>query len=326
MAGESGAGLLMTCLFLGLTPRTIQNWKRHGVVDKRKGSPRHVAHRLTTEEEDEFYTIATSPRFADRTPDEIVAILLQEGQYKASVSTLYRILRKRDALRHRQESKKPTASEGPQMMPVTGPDQVWAWDITWLKTGVRGIFLYAYSIIDVYDRRIVGWVIEDHESEACAYALFARVLRGRKMMPLFIHADNGNPMRGSTLAVLFDDLGITRSHSRPRKSNDNAFIESWHKTLKYTVAYPAPFSAIAEARIWFSGFVDGYNHRHLHSGLDYVTPWQAHTGEATQIYQRRNETLDRARSDNPQRWRTQRTKRYGKPPVRSFCRPFVKAS
>ena len=103
--------------------------------------------------------MANQPRFADRKAEEIVAILLSEGTYLASVSTLYRILHKRKALKHRQESKKPSASTGPITIAVTAPNQIWAWDITWLKTDVRGIFLYAYSVIDVYDRRLVGWCI-----------------------------------------------------------------------------------------------------------------------------------------------------------------------
>lgn len=285
-----------------------------------------VSHRLSLEEERKFYELSNLPRFADHKPEEIVAILLSEGTYVASVSTLYRILRKRNALKHRQESKKPIASGGPLTIPVTAPNQVWAWDITWLKTDVRGIFLYAYSIIDVYDRRLVGWCIEDHESAELAKALFERVLRDTKAHPRFIHADNGNPMRGSTLAVFLDSLGIIRSHSRPRVSNDNAFIESWHKTLKYTVGYPAAFASIAEARAWFADFVDGYNERHLHSGLDYVTPMQAHTGESLQIYQRRNETLKAAREANPNRWITDRIRTYHHPSVRSYCRPFLIAS
>jgi len=285
-----------------------------------------VQHRLSAEEEQQFYDLANQQKFADRKPEEVVAILLSEGTYLASVSTLYRILRKRNALKHRQETKKPIASAGPLTMAVTAPNQVWAWDITWLKTEVRGIFVYAYTIIDVYDRRIVGWCIEAEESEELAKALFERILRDYKIRPKFIHADNGNPMRGSTLAVFLETLGITRSHSRPRVSNDNAFIEAWHKTLKYTVGYPGAFTSLEHARTWFAAFVDNYNNRHLHSGLDYVTPIQAHTGEAQKIYQRRNQTLHAARIANPNRWTTGRIRTYRHPAVKSYCRPFPKAS
>jgi putative transposase len=318
--------LSTVCRYLDLLPRTIQNWRQIGLTDRRKGSKKTVDGKFTPEDEDRLYQVANTDRFANSTPRQIVAKLLEEGSYYGSPSTLYRILRSRNALKHRQESKKPSPSKGPNRIPVTGPDQAWSWDITFLKTDVRGLFLFAYVIIDVYSRKIVGWTLEDHESDACAHALFRRVLRGRQIKPVFIHADNGNPMRGATLGVLLDDLGVTRSYSRPRQSNDNAVIESWFKTLKYSVSYPAHFKNIAEARVWFSGFADGYNNRHMHSGLAYVTPEEAHNGVAFHIYDRRNETLEQARLANPGRWKQGKTMVYGHPAITSFYRPLEKAS
>jgi putative transposase len=312
--------------WLELLPRTIQNWRKIGLTDLRKGSKKTVDGKFTSEDEDRLYQEATTERFADSTPRQIVAKLLEEGIYYGSPSTLYRILRSRNSVKHRQESKKPVPSNGPNRIPVTGPDQAWSWDITFLKTTVRGLFLFAYVIIDVYSRKIVGWSIEDHESDECAHALFRRVLRGRLIRPVFIHADNGNSMRGSTLGVLLDDLGVIRSYSRPRKSNDNAVIESWFKTLKYSVNYPSHFESISQARIWFSGFVDGYNNRHMHSGLAYVTPEETHSGAALHIYDKRNETLEQARLANPGRWKQGKTMIYGHPAITSFYRPLEKAS
>ena len=314
------------CLFLEITPRTIQNWKKIGELDRRKGSEREVAHRLSDEEEELFYAVANEKRFADSKPNDIVAILLQEKRYIASPSTLYRILAKRKALQHRREGKKPIASKGPQYIDVTDPNQVWAWDITWLRTDVRGKFWYAYNILDVRDRTRVGWSIEDHESEDLAHKLFTRVLRDTPAAPLFIHADNGNPMRGSTLGAFLDHLGVKRSHSRPRRSNDNPFIESYHRTMKYTVGYPDIFPTIDGAREWYADFINGYNYRHLHSGLDYVTPMQARTGEANRIYEIRNFTLAEARAANPGRWRRNKTKVYSHPLVKSFCRVIEAAA
>jgi len=76
------------------------------------------------------------------------------------------------------------------------------------------------------------------ESDQLAQKLFSRVIRSYEVIPQFVHAYNGHPMRGVTLGVFLDSLHVTRSYSRPRVSNDNAFIESWNKTLKYTVGYP----------------------------------------------------------------------------------------
>ena len=319
-------GLATVCRYLELLPRTIQNWRKIGLTDRRKGSQKVVAGKFNLDDELRLYQAATTARFADATPCQIIAKLLEEGSYYGSPSTLYRVLRSRNALKHRQESKKPVSSNGLNRILVTGPDQAWSWDITFLKTDVRGLFLYAYVIIDVYSRKIVGWTIEDHESDACAQVLFRRVLRDRHVLPVFIHADNGNPMRGATLGVLLDDLGVTRSYSRPRRSNDNAIIESWFKTLKYSVCYPSHFENIYQARVWFSAFADGYNNRHMHSGLDYVTPEEAHSGVALHLYDRRNKVLELARLANPGRWKQGKTMAYGHPPITSFYRPIKKAS
>jgi transposase InsO family protein len=314
-----------TCRFLGITPRTIQNWRSKGLQDKRKGCSRPTSKRaLSPEEWDALYAVVTSKRFADFTPEQIVATLAQEGTYIASVSSMYRLLRRRDALAHRSESRKPQAVRESAELEVTGPNQVWSWDITWLKTPVRGMFLYAYTIIDLFDRSIVGWCIETHESDELSMLLFARVTRDMKVIPAIVHADNGHPMRGMTLAVFLDSLMISRSYSRPRCSNDNAFIESWHKTLKYSVGYPKMFENLEVARTWYADFVHWYNNYHQHSGLAYATPMQTRKGETKHLFCKRNETIREARERNPLRWSTERTRAYALPTVKTTYRPLKK--
>lgn len=314
------------CRLIGLNRRKLHNWRREGLRDRRKGSARRVAHRLSPEEEARCLSTAYNRRFADKTPDQIVAELAGEGEYIASASTFRRILRKHASMEHRRESRKPRAGQKPERITVTEPNQVWAWDITWLKSDVVGIFLYAYSIIDLYDRTIVGWTIETTESEEHARTLFQRVIRDLDVYPEIVHADNGNPMRGVTLAVFLDSLTVARSYSRPRCSNDNAFIESWHKTLKYSVNYPRFFESLAVAREWYAEFIHWYNTEHLHSGIGYVTPEQRRNGSAMLIYETRNRAIAAARLRNPLRWRSQRTKTYEALPVKAYYRPVVKAA
>jgi transposase InsO family protein len=278
---------------------------------------------LTAGEEQEFYQIANSKRFRDMTPAQIVAILAGEGTYIASESTLYRILRKRKSLEHRQQSKKPSTPRPAHTYYVSAPDQVYSWDITWLKTEVRGIFLYAYTIIDLYDRSLVGWSIEENESDEHATRLFARLVRDRAVLPKIVHSDNGHPMRGVTLAVFLDSLMISRSFSRPRCSNDNAY---YHKTMKYTVGYPEVFTSINHVRSWYAEFVHWYNTTHLNSTLGYVTPLQRRSGEADQIYATRNKTIINARKKYPLRWRCNRTYSYASKPVSFEYRPLVHAA
>ena len=101
-------------------------------------------------------------------PNEIYNSLLDKGIYLASSRTFYRILKEFNAIYHRTEDRKGNSKKKPDELKATAPNQVWMWDITWLKTDVRGIYYYAYVIEDLYDRSIVGWMIFDSESDVHA--------------------------------------------------------------------------------------------------------------------------------------------------------------
>jgi putative transposase len=90
----------------------------------------------------------------------------------------------------------------PPQVVATGPNQVFSWDITWLHTSVRGIFLFAYVIIDIFDRTIVGWEVHDREDEQLARDLFARLSKRLNLKGAHVHSDNGNPMKGLSLLGL----------------------------------------------------------------------------------------------------------------------------
>ena len=110
----------------------------------------------------------------------------------------------------------------------------------------------------------------------------------RRSQPLILHADNGTSMRGATLEVRLEELGVLRSFSRPSVSNDNPYSESLFRTVKYRPNYPnRPFRSKEEACEWVSSFVDWYNHQHRHSGIKFVTPHQRHCGGAIAICKKR---------------------------------------
>lgn len=118
---------------------------------------------------------------------------------------------------------------------------MWSWDITWLKTDVKGVFLFAYVILDIFSRKIVGWSIEESESPELARNLFRRIIRELGLMPLFVHADNWGPMKGLSLVAFLTQPEVGLTYSRPRVSDDNPFIESFFKSVKYRVGYPKVF-------------------------------------------------------------------------------------
>jgi transposase InsO family protein len=301
-AVEGGARKKAACQMIGLSVKTLENWQKRGVEDKRKDATKTVPRKLSKEEKDKILEVCNSPRFKDKTPHEIVPILAQEGIYYASESTIYRILREQNQLHYRGNTKPKKKVDNPPELVANGPNQVWCWDITWLPTQVKGIFLFAYVIIDIYDKSIVGWEIHVREDPLLARDLFQRLSRKMNLSGVHLHADNGGPMKGLSLLALLYMLGVGFSFSRPRVSNDNPFIESFFKTLKYTTGYPGAFRNIHHAREWMASFVHWYNFQHLHTSIGYITPMEKREGADVHLFKKRNETVEAARQQNPDRW------------------------
>ncbi len=301
-AVTNGARLFKACEVLEISVRTYYRWKSGKVSDLRKGAEKRVPRKLTKVEKLEILNISCSERFADTNPYQIVAILLEEGTYIASASSFYRVLREYDLVHHRRKGRPGNRKATPPELIATGPNQVWSWDITWFKTSVMGIFFYAYVIIDVWSRKIVGWEVHERESDKLAAELFKRLASEQNIRGVRLHSDNGNPMKGATMIMMLYKLGIIPSFSRPRVSDDNAFSESLFKTLKYTAGFPQYFTDLGHSRSWLADFVDWYNNKHRHSGIGYVTPNQRHSGESTMIMQKRNETIAKAYASKPERW------------------------
>ncbi len=162
--------------------------------------------------------------------------------------------------------------------------------------------MYAYVIIDVWSRKLVGWEVHETESDEIAAELFRRLASKYNLRGVRLHSDNGNPMKGATMIMMLYRLGIIPSFSRPRVSDDNAYSESLFKTLKYTAGFPRYFTDLGHARFWMADFVNWYNDKHRHSGIGYITPNQRHTGEGAAIMNKRNTALLEAYSIKPERW------------------------
>lgn len=301
-AAASGARVKKACAAIDLSFNSYLRWKAGRTNDRRKGAPKRVPRKLSESEREKFFQASCSPEFRDMTPEQIVAILAENGVWYGSGRTLYRILEAKNASLVRTESKRPSSSRRPPELVATGPNQVWTWDITLLKTDVKGLFYYAYVVIDIYSRKIVGWTIEDSENAEYAMILFRRIIRDMGVTPEFVHADNGGPMKGLTLVAFLTMLNVGMTYSRPRVSDDNPFIESFFKTVKYHVGYPKFFKDIGHARIWFASFINWYNTLHRHSGIEYVTPEQRHTGADRELLERRQVTLFNAYGEHPERF------------------------
>jgi len=298
---EDGARLSSICKYIGLSSRTIQRWKKSDLSDQRKGSKRYVPHKLTGSERKQVVDICCQKECCDLYPNEIVAKLASKGIYIASESTMYRILKEERMLSHRRKSK-PAVKRAKPTLVATGPDQVYSWDITWLKTEIAGMYYYLYMIIDIWSRMIVHWEIHERESSELSGKMLQR-LNGRKdLHGVILHSDNGSPMKGYTMLSKMYSLNVLPSFSRPRVSEDNPYSESLFKTLKYRPSYPGKFSSIEDAQLWVKGFVHWYNHEHMHSNIGFVTPHERHYGKDIEILETRRETYLKAYEKNPGRW------------------------
>lgn len=307
---KSGARQFKACEVVGISERTFQRWRKQGkkTVDGRLDAKRpEPANKLTDEEKERIIQTMNQKENRNLPPSQVVYKLLDEEQeYIASVSTFYRVMHEYEQISHRGYSKAPEKREITTHK-ATGPNQVWMWDITWLPGPAKGVYYYLYMIMDLFSRKIVGWEIWKKESSEYASQLVKKAVYSENVLlnkqPLILHSDNGSPMKGASLLTTLYNLGIVRSNSRPRVSNDNPYIESLFRTVKYMPAFPhTGFKTLNKAREWTYEFVKYYNVEHRHSGLKYITPEQRHNGDYEKILENRKALLESARGKNPERW------------------------
>jgi transposase InsO family protein len=301
----SGARQHMACKELGVSFRSIQRWrKRPEQEDQRRGPSQAPANKLSRVEREQVLETINSPGYRDLSPKQIVPKLADEGQYLASESTMYRLLEQQDQLTHRERSR-PRQSHRPKAHVATGPNQVWSWDITYLRGPVLGTFFFLYMILDVWSRKIVGWQVHEHENADFASELFCDSCTELNVdaQGLVLHSDNGGPQKGATMLATLQRLGVIASFSRPHVSDDNPYSEALFRTVKYRPEYPSkPFASLEEARAWVAAFAHWYNTQHLHSSIRFVTPDDRHFGREGRILRKRRWVYEQARRLNPNRW------------------------
>lgn len=305
-ACKYGARKRKACEVLGLSVRTLERWEQeNGFQDRRKTVKRIPKNKLTNEERAVIIATANDENYRDLPPSKIVPLLADEGKYIASESTFYRILREENQLKHRQRSRlvkhhRPNPSE------AHGPNEVWSWDISYLATQVVGLYFYLYMIIDIFSRKITGFSVHEQELSEHAASLITQACldEGVVQNQLILHSDNGAPMKGATMLVTLERLGVMPSFSRPSVSDDNPYSEALFRTVKYHPTFPIlnKFATILEARQWAEKFVKWYNNEHLHSALKFVTPQQRHSGNDRKIRENRNLVYQIAKARHPERW------------------------
>jgi putative transposase len=294
-------GTRPACRALGASPATV--YRRRHPPQPRPSRPRSTPERALSEvERQQVLDLLHCERFVDLSPEETWATLLDEGSYLCSTRTMYRILAahhggvrdRRNQLTHPNYAK-------PELL-ATRPNELWSWDISKLKAATRGSWYFLYVVLDVFSRYIVGWTVRHRETGELAKALIEQAIGQQPITPSILHADRGAPMRCKHVSELLDDLGVTKTHSRPYTSSDNPYSEANFKTLKYRPAFPARFDSIEHAREHCRAFVGWYNHAHRHSGIGLMTPAAVHHGQAPALHTARGHVLDAAYQRHPERF------------------------
>lgn len=298
-------GTRAACAASGVAQAT--HYRRHRQSPRPEPAPRaerrSQPRALSPDERAEIKAVLNSERFQDESPASVYATLLDEGRYLSSISTMYRVLRESGEVRERRRQASHPAAVKPELL-AERPNQIWSWDISKLLGPRKWTFYYLYVVIDIYSRRVVGWLLANRESAELATRLLEETIvkEGVDRDELTIHADRGTSMASKPVAFLLADLGVTKSHSRPHCSNDNPYSEAHFKTLKYRPQFPERFGSIEDGRAFCRRFFRWYNERHHHSGIGYHTPDDVHLGRAPMVREARARVLADAYATHPERF------------------------
>ncbi len=231
--------------YRGLNPPT----KPDPIPHARRAKPPST---LSQAERANVLDVINTPGYRDLSICQIWARELDEDRYHCSMSSMYRIARAAGQTRERRRLATHPAKKKPELL-ATGPSQVWSWDITKLRGPSKGIWFHLYALIDIYSRYSPSHIVCAAEDSIVARDFIDNAIGCNGTAPHTVHADRGTSMTSKPVSALLADLGITRSHSRPRVSNDNPYSEAQFKTLKYVHDFPDHFDSLAEAKAFWLG-------------------------------------------------------------------------
>ena len=258
---------------------------------------------LSDEERSRVLDTLNSDRFADLAAAQVFAQLLDEGTYLCSPSTMYRLLRVNAQVHERRRVARHPEYHKPELL-ATRPREVFSWDITKLRGPEPGIWYSLLVMIDIFSRYVVGWKLVRSANGEIATEFIRSILERENIAPAqaVVHADRGTEMTAKPVCDLLDSLGVSRSHSRPRVSDDNPYSESQFRTMKYCPTFPERFGSLEDARAFMREFFPWYNNVHRHSGIKMLTPATVHHGLENGVLQARYAVMSSGYDANPNRF------------------------
>jgi transposase InsO family protein len=298
---EKGVPRSRTCELLQIEDRRIRHWFARTTLADGTPGPQHAPHALLPQEREAIVAMAKDERYVDDSHRVLAAKGVDSGSIAVSASTVYRVMRSEGLTTDRSgRSHRNGNSRKPDRPELTGPNQRWCWDISYLRTLVHGIFLYLYVLLDEYSRKVVAFRISWSLANAEGKELIDEGIEKEGLTPehvrmLELFNDRGTQMKAKPFKNFLHDLGIRQRFARPRTPNDNPFVESLFGTAKGAPEYPGEFVDDVSGITYFTAFFDFYNNVRLHGKIGYVTPAQRHCGEDKAILSRRRDRLAGAR-------------------------------
>ena len=289
-------------------------------MDYGKPGPRQVLHGIMPAERERLLDFAAQAQTVDYSFQVLAIKGAEQGLFFMSASSVRVILHEQglgdDRRGHsrRGSNRKPARPED-----ITAPNQCWCWDISYLKTDIRGVFWFLYVMLDEWSHKVIAWRISRSLSRQEALGLIDDAILEENLLevpqdkfPVVVN-DRGSQMKAKEVQQMFKDLGLTQTFSRPRTPNDNPYVESLLSTVKTAPAYPEwfPHEDASVVTGYFERYFHWYNHEHYHSRIGYVTPLQKHTGQAEKIIEERKKQLTVQRQHRIQYWLSQQLTGYG---------------
>lgn len=296
-----GVNRKRTCMLLQIEERRVRYWFSRSMLADTKPGPVHAPHALLPEERTAIVALSKDEMYVDDSHRVLMAKCVDSGSLAVSASTVYRVMRTEGLTTDRSgRSHRNGNSRKPDRPELTGPNQRWCWDISYLRTLVAGMFLYLYALLDEYSRKVVAFriswrLVNEEGKELIHEGIEKEGLTPEQIAILELFNDRGTQMKAKPFKKFLEDHGISQRFARPRTPNDNPFVESLFSTTKSSQEYPDTFTDDVEAITYFTAYFDFYNNVRLHGAIGYVTPAQRHHGEDKAILALRSNRLAEAR-------------------------------
>jgi len=306
-AKDKGISMIRICRMWAINRRRVSRWRsklaRRESLDNAKPGPKSPVHKLLPAETAAVLQMARTEQYVDLSHRMLTVTGWDLKLFFVSFSSVYRILRSEGLMsmrgKHRHHNGRSLA---PVRKELSGANQRWCWDISYLKTYEKGLFIYLYLLLDEYSRKAINWLVSWNQSAQQARQLLEGALLSENILDLpedqrpEIINDRGRQMKAKPIKRMFDTLQMPQLFARPRTPNDNPFVESVFSTVKTAPSYPAKFLDCEQATKYFDRFFAWYNTEHYHSGIDYVTPDQCHQGLRDKIVAQRRTDLTNQRN------------------------------